>query len=588
MARFGDSFGKLRKRVARITRNDVLLALGLGCFFCWFWAVMQNPNSAVQNGLPSYSLYWEVVLASAVALFGAVVLVAARIAPASRAPFERRATVGLLVVYALVGFVPRLCGFESELTAAVGTVVTGVLAAWLFVQWGTIMGRQGPRRLLTVSCAALVVAFLLALVMYQTSYLVAVTLVSLLPFASLGVVLGAGLSGWDESAIATDDSEEPQQPDQSGGGGQSGRNVPAPRSPQALRTQTQGEPTHACASATSASASVSDNPAFPDSSSAEASVPAAKHAHPVSLYATLLVQGMAFGLLHLLYGTVILEKCTDPFCVLRFLNGNVFPQVAVADFYGVMGVFGVALAAVVVVVGSSVLRLNFRKLIYVVGFPLMAVGFLILGSDVGFRTTGVVSHASGVNFTAGEVVYIAGYYYAIVTTWALCSYLSQTKRQDRVKVYAWSGLSLTAGQLLGYATSMFVGFDRFSRGEYCTDAIFLLLLASLLMVSNDGLWSGWGGVRPTDQGSPSAFKAACDIIERTYRLTPRERDVFVLLARGRNMAFVAESLCVTKDTVKTHSRSLYRKLGVHSQQELIDRVEAEIEVNRSQRLDGRG
>ena len=55
------------------------------------------------------------------------------------------------------------------------------------------------------------------------------------------------------------------------------------------------------------------------------------------------------------------------------------------------------------------LRLNFRKLIYVVGFPLMAVGFLILGSDVGFRTTGVVSHASGVNFTAGEVVYIAGY-----------------------------------------------------------------------------------------------------------------------------------------------------------------------------------
>ena len=97
---------------------------------------------------------------------------------------------------------------------------------------------------------------------------------------------------------------------------------------------------------------------------------------------------------------------------------------------------------------------------------------------------------------------------------------------------------------------MFVGFDRFSRGEYCTDAIFLLLLASLLMVSNDGLWSGWGGVRPTDQGSPSAFKAACDIIERTYRLTPRERDVFVLSAGGRNMAFVAESLCVTKDAVE--------------------------------------
>lgn len=539
----GMSMDRLRQRIKRITRADCLLVAGMGSFFCWFWAVMQNPNSALQNGLPTYSLYWEIVLASAALALVFVLVMVRRLDAAARRPFERIVTVAVMVAYGVACFVPRLCGIESVATVAITTIVTGVAAAWLFVQWGALMGTQGPRRLLWLSCAALVLSFLLALVLYQCPTSVAVALISLLPFASLGVVLGSGLSGWDESALASADREDDRA-----------------QAKEALEKRGLKDRVRALR----------------------------ESAHPVSLYGTLLVQGMAFGLLHLLYGTVILEKCSDPFCVLRFLNGHLFPQVVVADFYGVMGIFGIALAAVVVIVGSSVLRLNFRKLIYVVGFPLMALGFLILSSDTGFRMTGVVSHASGVNFAAGEVVYIAGYYYAIVTTWALCSYLSQTKRQDRVKVYAWAGLSLMAGQLLGYATSMMVGFAFITRGDYCTGAIFLLMLASLLMISNDGLWSDWGGARPTDQGSPSAFKAACETIERTYRLTPREREVFVMLARGRNMAFVADHLCVTKDTVKTHSRSLYRKLGVHSQQELIDRVEAEIDVDRSQRLDGRG
>ena len=48
----------------------------------------------------------------------------------------------------------------------------------------------------------------------------------------------------------------------------------------------------------------------------------------LKLLATIFAQGMAFGLLHALYGSVSLEKCSDPFCPLRFLNGF-FPSVAV-------------------------------------------------------------------------------------------------------------------------------------------------------------------------------------------------------------------------------------------------------------------
>ncbi len=59
-----------------------------------------------------------------------------------------------------------------------------------------------------------------------------------------------------------------------------------------------------------------------------------------------------------------------------------------------------------------------------------------------------------------------------------------------------------------------------------------------------------------------------------WGLTPRERAVLPGLLRGRSVAWVAESLTVSKNTVHTHMRNIYQKAGVHSQQELIDAAEA--------------
>ena len=58
------------------------------------------------------------------------------------------------------------------------------------------------------------------------------------------------------------------------------------------------------------------------------------------------------------------------------------------------------------------------------------------------------------------------------------------------------------------------------------------------------------------------------------RLTEREREVFGLLARGRNARYIQETLVVSYNTVKTHVSHVYAKLGVHSQQELIDVAES--------------
>ena len=51
-------------------------------------------------------------------------------------------------------------------------------------------------------------------------------------------------------------------------------------------------------------------------------------------------------------------------------------------------------------------------------------------------------------------------------------------------------------------------------------------------------------------------------------LTPREADVLDLLQRGRSNAEIAASLHVGVETVRTHARHIYRKLGVRTRREL--------------------
>ncbi len=60
-----------------------------------------------------------------------------------------------------------------------------------------------------------------------------------------------------------------------------------------------------------------------------------------------------------------------------------------------------------------------------------------------------------------------------------------------------------------------------------------------------------------------------------YGLSPRETDVFVMLARGRSLPVIKKELGIATGTAQTHVRHIYEKLGIHTRQELLDLVEQE-------------
>ena len=69
------------------------------------------------------------------------------------------------------------------------------------------------------------------------------------------------------------------------------------------------------------------------------------------------------------------------------------------------------------------------------------------------------------------------------------------------------------------------------------------------------------------------WKVACEQICDEFRLSSRERDVFALMAKGRNAEYVQNALFISGHTAKTHISNIYKKLDIHSVQELLDMVE---------------
>jgi DNA-binding NarL/FixJ family response regulator len=61
-------------------------------------------------------------------------------------------------------------------------------------------------------------------------------------------------------------------------------------------------------------------------------------------------------------------------------------------------------------------------------------------------------------------------------------------------------------------------------------------------------------------------------------LTAREAEVLELLQDGRTNSEIAEQLSIGIETVRTHARSVYRKLGVPSRRELARMAQQEAVV----------
>lgn len=150
-----------------------------------------------------------------------------------------------------------------------------------------------------------------------------------------------------------------------------------------------------------------------------------------------------------------------------------------------------------------------------------------------------------------------------------------------MRVFAWGRLANIAGMAAGWGSaSIFLGSALDLAGDQIVFPAFIGVAILVVLMT----FFGHGSIAPVSRsatnsvsGIPVAktgdFDSRCQELAQANKLSARETELFKLLARGRSTSYIAESLCLAPSTVKTHTNRIYRKLDIHSRQELIDLVE---------------
>ncbi|MEQ3363345.1 helix-turn-helix transcriptional regulator [Raoultibacter massiliensis] len=68
--------------------------------------------------------------------------------------------------------------------------------------------------------------------------------------------------------------------------------------------------------------------------------------------------------------------------------------------------------------------------------------------------------------------------------------------------------------------------------------------------------------------APGRRKKAILTLEKEYGLTERESHILRYLANERNPTYIANALGISPSTAKAHKYSIFKKLGVHTSEEL--------------------
>lgn len=251
------------------------------------------------------------------------------------------------------------------------------------------------------------------------------------------------------------------------------------------------------------------------------------------------------------------------FGIMKGLFAPIGPELTgMRDLLNIVAIVGGSLA---VFATTSVYKMDFDHMTYQVALPLMAAGFLFLPLHEPWNVIGTGVHQFG-------------YQYFYIVLWAIWPVLASRSKLPAGWIVAWGLFSIQLGQLLGSVVSgCLLGFLRTDLDMAMLSAavIFLILLIALFALGNGSANTGWGFVKPIEEAdSSSDFEKVCTRLARQYRLSPREIEVFFLLSKGRNRAHIREELVISDETVKSHIKNIYRKIDVHSQQELIDMIES--------------
>lgn len=167
-----------------------------------------------------------------------------------------------------------------------------------------------------------------------------------------------------------------------------------------------------------------------------------------------------------------------------------------------------------------------------------------------------------------------------VLIWIALSRAAKQNLSNAIMVIGWGRLCSTLALLIGTSTGQLINYyaDLLFATLCITIFIFIFTSFNLITLRNFSFEKTIHGIHEFKEINVKDlvlenFDHKVSLITHHYQLTPRESEIYSLMVKGRNAGYINEELQISINTVKTHVSNIYKKLEVHSQQELIDQFE---------------
>ena len=201
--------------------------------------------------------------------------------------------------------------------------------------------------------------------------------------------------------------------------------------------------------------------------------------------------------------------------------------------------------------------------------------FALFYRAIGFIAAAFIVMALAVQQTAGRESFALGihtmgfmYFYGLLGVFCVI----YTRRcADAARVFVGGFLANQVGQIVGAFAGgwLQVAFGAQAVVSPVSNAmIYLLLFVTIALMARLSSAS-----KPREaMTSEESMARACALASERHGLTPRESEILGYLVKGYDRGFIAQSLSVSAETVKSHTRHIYEKLGAHTRLELFNAV----------------
>lgn len=181
---------------------------------------------------------------------------------------------------------------------------------------------------------------------------------------------------------------------------------------------------------------------------------------------------------------------------------------------------------------------------------------------------------------------LAGFMTQYILAWSAVSEHTRVYQLAPIAAFSYGRLGNVAGVGIGYLLGILT-FHGAAPGQLTTPAVpsaivLVLVFAQAYVLREhypyrlEALEPSAGEQKPAAMrggGEGGSWHRRCEQFSDYHHLSPRQKEVLVMLAKGRNAEYVQEKLFISGHTAKAHIYNIYRKTDVHSHRELIDCIE---------------